>query len=247
MKQPLGGTPAHTRNGRERLSCIRSYVRTIVRTMSRAAADRAAVDAAAAARPVVDNLGSTPAHRGSVLTDLEEGCHATEDRGERLLGRPVNSTGTSGAQTRLVSETATTDRASLFLPYLGPALAPQPGTYSEPALECGRAAAEQAHLLNAFAGMQEAVVLGGLVGRLRAVAIGIAALTEPADRVWVVELAARGRIRRGATWGVAGRVDASAVADTVADAVRRGQVPQPEGALLIDVVDQRLTVYGALR
>jgi hypothetical protein len=150
-------------------------------------------------------------------------------------------------QTRLVSEIATTERASLLLPYLGPALAPQPGTCSEPAPESGRAAAEQAHLLNAFAEMDNAVVRDGLVGRLRAVAIGIEALTEPADRVWVVELAARGRIRRGATWGVAGRVDASAVADTVADAVRRGQVPQPEGALLIDVVDQRLTVYGALR
>jgi hypothetical protein len=95
--------------------------------------------------------------------------------------------------------------------------------------------------------MQEAVVLGGLVGRLRAVAIGVEALTDPVNRVRVVELAARGRIRRGATWRVAGRVEASTVADTVADAVRRGQVPQPEGALLIDVVDQRLTVYGALR
>ena len=150
-------------------------------------------------------------------------------------------------QTRLASESATTERASLLLPYLGPTLAPQPGTCPEPALGCGRAAAEQAHLLNAFAEMDDAVVLGGLVGRLRAVAMGVEALTEPADRVWVVELAARGRIRRGATSARPATPQAMAVADTVADAVQRRQVPQPEGALLIDVVGQRLTVYGALR
>jgi hypothetical protein len=150
-------------------------------------------------------------------------------------------------RTRLVSEFATTERASLLLPYLGPAFAPEPGTHAEPALECGPEAAEREHLLNALAEMREAAALGGLIGRLHALAIGVGALTEPTDRVWLVELAAKGRIRRGATWRVAGRAEAMAVADTVADAVRRGHLPQPAGALLIDVVDQRLTVHGALR
>ena len=150
-------------------------------------------------------------------------------------------------RTRLVSKSATTERASLLLPCLGPALAPQPGTHAEPALECGPEASEREHLLNALAEMREAAALGGLIGRLQAVTIGVGALTEPAGRVWLVELAAKGRIRRGATWRVAGLAEAVAVADTVADAVRRGQVPQPAGGLLIDVVDQRLTVHGALR
>jgi hypothetical protein len=72
-------------------------------------------------------------------------------------------------------------------------------------------------------------------------------LRQPSDRFWVVELTARGRIRRGATWKVAGREEAARVAAVVADAVRTGQVPEPSGALLIDVVDERLTVYGAPR
>jgi hypothetical protein len=72
-------------------------------------------------------------------------------------------------------------------------------------------------------------------------------LREWSDRFWVVELVARGRIRRGATWRVSGAADAARVAVVVADAVRTGQVPSPDGAMLTDVVDERLTVYGALR
>jgi hypothetical protein len=35
--------------------------------------------------------------------------------------------------------------------------------------------------------------------------------------------------------------------DIVADAVRMGQVPHLDDALLLDVVDERLTVHGAPR
>ena len=149
-------------------------------------------------------------------------------------------------RTRLVSESATTERASLLLPCLGPALAPQPGTRAETALECGPEAAEQEHLLNALAEMREAAALGGLIGRLRALAIGVGALTEPTDRVWLVELAARAGSAGGDMAGRRARRGRGG-RDTVADAIRRGHLPQPAGALLIDVVDQRLTVHGTLR
>lgn len=64
---------------------------------------------------------------------------------------------------------------------------------------------------------------------------------------WVVELAARGRIRRGATWRVEGERNASRIAVDVSEGVRRGLVSAPDDALLIDVVDERLTVHGAPR
>jgi hypothetical protein len=76
---------------------------------------------------------------------------------------------------------------------------------------------------------------------------GVGWLREPRDRFWVVELAARGRIRRGATWRVASREEAARGAAVVADAVRAGLAPELPDTLLVDVVDERLTVYGVAR
>jgi hypothetical protein len=72
-------------------------------------------------------------------------------------------------------------------------------------------------------------------------------IPAPAGRYWVVELAGAGRTRRGATWKVSGPDEAARVAGIVADAVQHGQVPRPGGALLIHVVDHRLTVHGTPR
>ena len=72
-------------------------------------------------------------------------------------------------------------------------------------------------------------------------------LREPTDTSWIVEVRARGRIRRGATWRAGSRADAERILGTVADAVQLGEVPQPAGTLLVDAVDERLTVHGAPR
>ena len=93
----------------------------------------------------------------------------------------------------------------------------------------------------------QAATVGGALGSLVAIWRGARALAEPTDRFWLVELTARGRIRRGASWQVTGRDEAARVAAVIADAVRAGRVPQPAGARLIAVVDERLTVYGAPR
>ncbi|MFD2094238.1 hypothetical protein [Blastococcus deserti] len=62
--------------------------------------------------------------------------------------------------------------------------------------------------------------------------------TPPSD-TWQVELVARGRIRRWARWEVTGQEAATQTAATVAAGVRDGRVPEPWGATLVDVVDQR--------
>lgn len=93
----------------------------------------------------------------------------------------------------------------------------------------------------------QAASLGSPLGAVMGIRQGVRVLTEPADRFWVVDLKARGRIRRGATWRVAGREEAAHAVAVVADAVRTGQVPELADARLIDVVDERLTVHGAPR
>jgi hypothetical protein len=53
-------------------------------------------------------------------------------------------------------------------------------------------------------------------------------LAEPRSRFWVVELFARGRVRRGATWRVAGWEEAAHAAAAVAQALtpaRRSSSP----------------------
>jgi hypothetical protein len=91
------------------------------------------------------------------------------------------------------------------------------------------------------------VVAGRPIDLVRAIWRIACLLNEPTDRSWVVELIARGRIRRGATWRVADRASGERVAVLIADALRAGLLPEPDGAQLIDVLDQRLTVYGAVR
>jgi len=139
------------------------------------------------------------------------------------------------------SEAARRARERLLGTYLAPALAPQPGTGPAPVEGIGRR--DDRFLL----GLAEMAAVAGGVGDLIAAWRGVRVLRTPSDRFWVVELAARGRFRRGATWRVAGPTDAARVAQVVADAVRTGLVPSPDGAMLLDVVDERLTVYGALR
>jgi hypothetical protein len=64
-------------------------------------------------------------------------------------------------------------------------------------------------------------------------------LRTPRSDIWQVELIARGRIRRWARWEITGADAAEQAAATVASGVRAGQVPEPWGATLVDVVDQR--------
>jgi hypothetical protein len=129
---------------------------------------------------------------------------------------------------------------------LGPALAPEPSRVPMPdgpeSLD-DAAQRQQRGFVLGTAGS----AAGGSAGLLWAIWRGTRLLREPTDSGWVVELWARGRIRRGATWRVGDRAHADRAVSSVADAVRLGQVPRPEGALLLDVLDERLTVYGAPR
>jgi hypothetical protein len=89
---------------------------------------------------------------------------------------------------------------------------------------------------------------GGLIALLVAIGRGLSAMRADYSRAApVVELRDRGRFRRGATWRVAGPDAGVRALATGAEAVRAGRVPQLDDALLLDVVDQRLTVYGAPR
>ncbi|UOY02098.1 hypothetical protein [Blastococcus sp. PRF04-17] len=128
---------------------------------------------------------------------------------------------------------------------LGPALAPEPcAERGEPPGHIGVEAAELEYWTDTLG---EVGGYGGLLGLFPAIRKGIGALAGASHRTWVVRLHARGRIRRGAMWRAAGKVESGIAAAHVADAVRTGQVPHPDGAALIDVVDHRLTVYGVRR
>lgn len=89
-----------------------------------------------------------------------------------------------------------------------------------------------------------AVVLAPTTHRVieAAVALIVVAvwLNARANPMWVVDLVAERGARRGATWKVAGRDEATRAADGVAAAVRSGQDPRLDDAVLIHVVDERL-------
>lgn len=74
---------------------------------------------------------------------------------------------------------------------------------------------------------------------VRLVGDAIDHLRTPLSETWEVELIAGGRIRRWARWQIAGAEAAAQAMHTVASAVRAGTVPDPWGATLVDVVDQR--------
>jgi hypothetical protein len=129
--------------------------------------------------------------------------------------------------------------------WLGPALAPRPGRLPVEQLPARGSMSDPDHrLVHPVVALGE---VGGPWALVGAITHGIRFLREPTASSWTVELHARGRIRRGATWRVGSRAEAESVLEVVAEAVRLGHVPQPAGALLIDVVDERLTVHGALR
>ena len=67
-------------------------------------------------------------------------------------------------------------------------------------------------------------------------------LRTPWSDTWQLEATASGRIRRWARWEVDGAEATVRAAATVAAALRAGQAPQPSGAVLVDVVDQRPAV-----
>jgi hypothetical protein len=71
-------------------------------------------------------------------------------------------------------------------------------------------------------------------------------LRTPWSDTWRVEAVARGRIRRWARWEMEGLEAASRAVATVSAALAAGEVPGPEGAVLVDVVDQR-PAGGSLR
>lgn len=64
-------------------------------------------------------------------------------------------------------------------------------------------------------------------------------LRTPMSDRWQVEVIARGRIRRWARWEISGAHAAEQAVVTVASGVSAGRVPEPWGATLVDVVDQR--------
>ena len=64
-------------------------------------------------------------------------------------------------------------------------------------------------------------------------------LRTPWSDTWQLEALARGRIRRWARWEVEGVAATGQAATAVAAALEGGQVPLPDGAVLVDVVDQR--------
>ena len=130
--------------------------------------------------------------------------------------------------------------------WLGPALAPQPGrlpVVPVPAWapSCDADYYRFVHAATALIG------LSGPGGVIRAILHGVRLLRQPTAAAWTVVLQARGRIRRGATWRAGSRAEAESVLEIVAEAVSLGRIPQPAGTLLIDVVDERLTMYGAVR
>jgi len=74
---------------------------------------------------------------------------------------------------------------------------------------------------------------------VRLVGEAIAHLRTPKSGTWEVELVARGRIRRWGRWQITGAEAAAQTVTTVVTAVAAGRVPEPWGAVLVDVVDQR--------
>lgn len=74
---------------------------------------------------------------------------------------------------------------------------------------------------------------------VRLVRDAVGHLRTPRSDIWQVELIARGRIRRWARWEITGAEAAEQVVATVVSGVRAGRVPEPWGATLVDVVDQR--------
>lgn len=71
-------------------------------------------------------------------------------------------------------------------------------------------------------------------------AVRFLATPRPAAGLPCVALVARGRIRRWGIWQLTGEEEeAASVVAAVATDVRDGRVPDPRGAVLVDVVDQR--------
>jgi len=67
----------------------------------------------------------------------------------------------------------------------------------------------------------------------------LARLRAPGAGTWAVELVARGRFRRWATWQVTGAEAAARVLASVTADLGAGRVPDPPGATLVEVVDHR--------
>jgi hypothetical protein len=64
-------------------------------------------------------------------------------------------------------------------------------------------------------------------------------LSTPWSDTWRLEAVARGRIRRWAVWEVEGMEATERALTSTAAALEAGLVPQPPGAVLVEVVDQR--------
>jgi hypothetical protein len=64
-------------------------------------------------------------------------------------------------------------------------------------------------------------------------------LRTPWSDVWRLEALARGRIRRWARWEVDGPEATHRAIASVSAALEAGRIPEPEGAVLVEVVDQR--------
>ncbi|MCW2700352.1 MAG: hypothetical protein JWQ45_1887 [Blastococcus sp.] len=84
--------------------------------------------------------------------------------------------------------------------------------------------------------------LSALADLARLVHEAVSHLRAPWSDTWQLEAAARGRIRRWARWEVEGREATERAIAAVSAALATGRVPEPLGAVLVDVVDQRPAV-----
>lgn len=78
-----------------------------------------------------------------------------------------------------------------------------------------------------------------LAGAWRLVVDGVRHLRTPFSDRWRVELVARGRVRRWAHWETDGAEAATRTVAAVATDVAGGRLPEPAGAVPVEVVDQR--------
>lgn len=78
-----------------------------------------------------------------------------------------------------------------------------------------------------------------VVELLRLIRDGLDHRATPWSDSWRLEAVARGRIRRWAIWEVEGAQAAERAVATVAAALEASVVPEPPGAVLVEVVDQR--------
>ena len=155
-----------------------------------------------------------------------------------VRSRPLRGTGTPAPRPGPEEESLRRRLAGALARFPAPDLAPPPGDWQLPAdtadVEMSATWAEF-HRTPWWPGSDPWAV----VQFVRLLRETVAHLRTPRSETWEVELIARGRIRRWARWQITGAEAARQVVATVTSEVRAGRIPEPWGATLVDVVDQR--------